>query len=159
MTSSWRHKNVITLESRSTCSCRTEILLEYHFQDYEDFWSHWLLDNDYRLTLDFDHLNDLLTFAFLFQLSSVYFQSKIWLMKDAFCVGSRKRGWKRGWKLFTLGWIPWNFKNFISKPKLAFLRENHKNDNWNEFPDIYELTLYMNFVNFLKCLFRWWLLT
>ena len=45
---------------------------------------------------------------------------------------------------------PRNFKIFILKSKLSFLRENHKNDNSDEFPDFYEFTLYMNFANFLK---------
>ena len=27
----------------------------------------------------------------------------------------------------SIGWNPWNFKIFIFKPKLSFLRENHKN--------------------------------
>ena len=29
----------------------------------------------------------------------------------------------------NVGWIPRNFKNFDFKPKLSFLRENHKNDH------------------------------
>ena len=43
------------------------------------------------------------------------------------------------------GWISRNFKSFNFKPKLSFLRENHKNDNWGQFLDFYEFTLYMNF--------------
>ena len=37
--------------------------------------------------------------------------------------------------------IPRNFKIFISKPKLSFLNENHKNDNYGEFSDFYKLII------------------
>jgi len=116
MKSSWRHSNVIsaTLESRSTCSCRTEILLEYHFQDYEDFWSHWLLDNGYRLTLDFDHLTDLLTFAFLFRLSSVYFRSKD-IINVTLYVGS---------SLELLGSVGWGDHIDLNLKTVEFLNSN-----------------------------------
>ena len=33
-----------------------------------------------------------------------------------------------------LGWIPRNFKNFIFKPKLSFLRENLQNHKKDQFP-------------------------
>ena len=55
-----------------------------------------------------------------------------------------------GTDYFHLGWIPRNFKILILKPKFSFLRKNHKNDIQGEFPDFYELTLYINFANFLK---------
>ena len=35
--------------------------------------------------------------------------------------------------------------NFILKPKLSFLRENHENDNQDEFLDFRKFTLYMIF--------------
>ena len=38
----------------------------------------------------------------------------------------------------------------ISKPKLLFLKENHKNDNWDEFSDFHEVTLNMIGAIFLK---------
>ena len=44
-----------------------------------------------------------------------------------------------------IGWVPRNFKIFIFKPKLSFLREKHKNDQWNEFLDFYKFTLYLIF--------------
>ena len=37
--------------------------------------------------------------------------------------------------------------NMIFKPKLSFSRENHENDNYGEFPDFHESTLY-DFQNF-----------
>ena len=36
-------------------------------------------------------------------------------------------------------------QNFHFKPKLSFLRENHKSDNKGEFPDFYKFTLFMVF--------------
>ena len=36
-----------------------------------------------------------------------------------------------------LDWILRNFKIFIFKPNLSFLRKNHKNDIQDEFPDFY----------------------
>ena len=55
-------------------------------------------------------------------------------------LGGRKTGLcKNNW----LGSIPRiHFKIFIFKPKWSFLRENHKNDKYGEFPDFYEYTLY-----------------
>ena len=49
-----------------------------------------------------------------------------------------------------LGWIQRNFKTFILKPKLPFLKKNHKNDNYGQFPNFDEFTLNMNFVYSLK---------
>ena len=34
------------------------------------------------------------------------------------------------------------FHNFHLKPKFSFSSENHSNDNSDEFPDLYEFTLY-----------------
>ena len=51
-------------------------------------------------------------------------------------------------KLLTLGWIPRNFNIFIFEPKLSFLRENHKNDKWGEFPDFFELINIYDFGDF-----------
>ena len=48
----------------------------------------------------------------------------------------------------VVGWIPRNFKNFILKPKLSFLMNNHKNDNCSGFPGFDELILYMIFAIF-----------
>ena len=38
---------------------------------------------------------------------------------------------------------------------MVIFRENHKNDNRDEFTDFYEFTLSMNFANFLKFAFRY----
>ena len=38
-----------------------------------------------------------------------------------------------------------NFQSFHFRPKLSFLRENHKNDNKVEFPDFYDFSLFMIF--------------
>ena len=44
-----------------------------------------------------------------------------------------------------MGRIPRNFKTFIFTPKLPFLSENRKNDDWSEFLVLYEFSLYMIF--------------
>ena len=51
---------------------------------------------------------------------------------------------------FCLGSIPREFKNFIFKLKLSFLRENHKYENLAKFLDFYGFTLYMIFAIFVK---------
>ena len=40
-----------------------------------------------------------------------------------------------------------NFFHF--KPKLSFLSENHKSNNWDGFKDFYGFTLYMTFAIFV----------
>ena len=49
-----------------------------------------------------------------------------------------------------LGCNPSNLKIFIFKPKLSFSRKNHKNDDWDGFPDFYVCALYMIYAIFLK---------